>query len=105
MQKAATVGREIEQEHTVMANAGTVDVKQLSDTLHLIVLYVVIKPARTYRHVGFGRYVCVAAQHTVVEAVDMAGFIADTNLVGRSPAGITAVAGFVAHPAYIGKGI
>ncbi len=105
MQKAATVGREIEQKNTVMAHAGAVDVKQLSDTLHLIILFVMIKPARTYRHVGFGRYICVAAQHTVVEAVDMAGFIADTNRVGRSPAGIAAVAGFVAHPAHIGKGI
>ena len=66
MKQTAAVGRQIEQEHAVMAHTGTVDIEKLGDAFHLTVLHIVVEPARTDRHIGLGRNIGVAAEHSMI---------------------------------------
>ena len=99
MDETLLVDGEIQQERAVVAHGAIVEVNQVVDALHAVVLPLVVEPARAYRRVALRGHPRVAVLMTILQF--LVALVAWIDLLGtqEGPVGGVGIAPFVAHPA------
>ena len=99
MDETVAVDGEVEQQRSVVAHRAIVEVSKLFGRFHTIVLFGVIEPTRTDRHVALGSRPLVAVGVSVLQFGVVGVARVNRVLAQERPVGLAGKSFLVAHPA------